>query len=151
MCSRPSADRCHGHRHDVMSTLGQKRTLHSVPLMTALPPKADIGTQSRNVCFVPKADILHIGKALYFTFIPLLGFPSGIPMPLSAHHPQRSACSLRAIQICGAVMKAKIKTARLQSDQGKSPFSAVACILLLLLSGILVKFAAVVPILHIAY
>src|SRR5215469_17771638 len=25
--------------------------------MSALPPKADIGTQSRNVCFVPKADI----------------------------------------------------------------------------------------------
>src|SRR6516165_1235682 len=25
--------------------------------MSALPPKADIGTRSRNVCFVPKADI----------------------------------------------------------------------------------------------
>jgi hypothetical protein len=25
--------------------------------MSALPPKADIGTQSRNVRFVPKADI----------------------------------------------------------------------------------------------
>jgi len=25
--------------------------------MSALPPKADIGTQSLNVCFVPKADI----------------------------------------------------------------------------------------------
>jgi hypothetical protein len=25
--------------------------------MSALPPKADIGTQPRNVCFVPKADI----------------------------------------------------------------------------------------------
>ena len=25
--------------------------------MSALPPKADIGTQRRNVCFVPKADI----------------------------------------------------------------------------------------------
>src|SRR5215468_10774853 len=119
--------------------------------MSALPPKADMGTRHCDVCFVPKADILHIGKALYFTFILLLSFPSGIPMPLSAHHPQHSACSLRAIQICGAVMKAKIKTAHLQSDQGKSPFSAVACILLLLLSGILVKLAALAPILHIAY
>jgi hypothetical protein len=25
--------------------------------MSALPPKADIGTQSWNVCFVPKADM----------------------------------------------------------------------------------------------
>jgi hypothetical protein len=25
--------------------------------MSALPPKADIGTHSRDVCFVPKADI----------------------------------------------------------------------------------------------
>jgi hypothetical protein len=25
--------------------------------MSALPPKADIETQSRNVCFVPKADM----------------------------------------------------------------------------------------------
>jgi len=30
--------------------------------MSALPPKADIGTRSRNVRFVPKADILHCGK-----------------------------------------------------------------------------------------
>jgi len=28
-------------------------------LMSALPPKADIGTQLRNVRFVPKADILR--------------------------------------------------------------------------------------------
>jgi len=30
--------------------------------MSALPPKADIGTQPRNVRFVPKADILRCGK-----------------------------------------------------------------------------------------
>ena len=40
-----------------MSALGQKRTLHKVCVMSALPPKADIGTQSRDVRFVPKADI----------------------------------------------------------------------------------------------
>jgi hypothetical protein len=40
-----------------MSALGQKRTLDCRPLMSALPPKADIGTQSKNVRFVPKADI----------------------------------------------------------------------------------------------
>jgi len=27
--------------------------------MSALPPKADIGTGPRNVCFVPKVDIHH--------------------------------------------------------------------------------------------
>jgi hypothetical protein len=48
-------------------------------------------------------------------------------------------------------MKAKVKTARLKSDDGKSPFSGVACILLLLLAGILVKFAAFTPIFHIAH
>jgi len=40
-----------------MSTLGQKRTWQRILLMSALPPKADIGTQQRDVCFVPKADI----------------------------------------------------------------------------------------------
>ena len=35
--------------------------------MSALPPKADIGTQLWNVCFVPIADILHCGgKAVAF-------------------------------------------------------------------------------------
>jgi len=40
-----------------MSALGQKRTLRSAEGMSALPPKADIGTQSHDVRFVPKADI----------------------------------------------------------------------------------------------
>jgi len=40
-----------------MSALGQKRTLVGVCIMSALPPKADIETQPRNVRFVPKADI----------------------------------------------------------------------------------------------
>jgi hypothetical protein len=37
--------------------LGHKRTLRRLRTMSALPPKADIGTQSRNVRLVPKADI----------------------------------------------------------------------------------------------
>src|SRR5262249_20230083 len=45
-----------------MSALGQKRTSRPVEAMSALPPKADIGTPSWNVRFVPKADILHCGK-----------------------------------------------------------------------------------------
>jgi hypothetical protein len=31
-----------------MSALGQKQTLQRILLMSALPPKADIGTQSRD-------------------------------------------------------------------------------------------------------
>ena len=33
--------------------------------MSALPPKADIGTQRCNVCFVPEADITLIPKSAY--------------------------------------------------------------------------------------
>jgi len=40
-----------------MSALGQKQTFRVVCSMSALPPKADIETQSRDVRFVPKADI----------------------------------------------------------------------------------------------
>jgi hypothetical protein len=35
----------------------KKQTLGKVRLMSAFPPKADIGTQSRNVRFVAEADI----------------------------------------------------------------------------------------------
>ena len=45
-----------------MSALGQKQTWQRLRLMSALPPKADIGTQSRNVRFVPEADILRCGN-----------------------------------------------------------------------------------------
>jgi len=41
-----------------MSALGHKRTLAHVRVMSALPPKADIGTQPCDVRFVPKADIV---------------------------------------------------------------------------------------------
>jgi hypothetical protein len=40
-----------------MSALGHKRTFHDVQPMSALAPTTDIGTRSRNVRFVPKADI----------------------------------------------------------------------------------------------
>jgi len=33
--------------------------------MSAIPPKADIGTQSRNVRFVPKADIGHLIRSVH--------------------------------------------------------------------------------------
>jgi hypothetical protein len=50
------------NREAPMSALGQKRTFEFVRAMSALPPKADIGTQSRNVRYVPRADILRCGK-----------------------------------------------------------------------------------------
>jgi hypothetical protein len=40
-----------------MSAMGHKQTFGPFIAMSALPPKADIGTQSPNVRFVPKADI----------------------------------------------------------------------------------------------
>jgi hypothetical protein len=47
----------HSKAWPLMSALGQKRTLTHLLHMSALPPKADIGTQQRNVRFVPLADI----------------------------------------------------------------------------------------------
>ena len=43
-----------------MSALGQKQTSRHFQSMSALPPKADIGTRPGNVRFVPKADIPHL-------------------------------------------------------------------------------------------
>jgi hypothetical protein len=48
-----------------MSALGQKQTL-KIRVMSALPPKADIETQARDVRFVPKADILRCEKMSLF-------------------------------------------------------------------------------------
>src|SRR5262249_40458584 len=46
-----------GNPEPRMSALGQKQTSEHVRSMSALPPKADIGTKVRDVRFVPKADI----------------------------------------------------------------------------------------------
>ena len=46
-----------------MSALGQKQTLKRSKAMSALPPKADIGTQPCDVCFVPKAVILDASRS----------------------------------------------------------------------------------------
>jgi hypothetical protein len=57
----------------VMPALGQKRTLGRVHPMSALPPKADIGTQPRNVRFVPKAAVSKCSKN------PLLRLSAAVP------------------------------------------------------------------------
>src|SRR5215472_5011684 len=51
----------------MISALGHKRTWQRILLMSALPPKADIGTQSWNVRFAPKADIAWHGCLLAWT------------------------------------------------------------------------------------
>jgi hypothetical protein len=45
-------------------------------------------------------------------------------------------------------MKTTAKAARLQNKEGKVPYSGLACLLMLLFAGFLVKFAAFIPILH---
>jgi hypothetical protein len=52
-----------------MSALGQKQTLQCFCAMSALPPKADIGTQLRDVRFVPKADIGGAAKERLFNHL----------------------------------------------------------------------------------
>jgi hypothetical protein len=42
-----------------MSALGQMQTLADVCVVSALPPKADIQKVGRDVCYVPKADIVQ--------------------------------------------------------------------------------------------
>ena len=51
--------------HYPMSALDQKQTSAHVRVMSALPLKADIGTEPRDVRFVPKADIRAAVKPPY--------------------------------------------------------------------------------------
>jgi hypothetical protein len=43
-----------------MSALGQKQTSDCRPLMSAIPPKADMDGHSPNVRFVPIADVVRV-------------------------------------------------------------------------------------------
>ena len=43
-----------------MSALGQKQIFAPHNVMSALPPKADMCSATRDVCFGPKADIIEI-------------------------------------------------------------------------------------------
>jgi hypothetical protein len=45
-----------------MSALGQKQTSDWRPLMSALPPKADIGQRDWDVRFVPKAEVGNLAN-----------------------------------------------------------------------------------------
>ncbi len=48
-------------------------------------------------------------------------------------------------------MASKVKTACVRDTEGNSPFSGMACLLMLLLAGILVKVAAFTSIFHFAH
>jgi len=52
-----------------LARAGQKQTSGHLQPTSALPPKADIGTQSWNVRFVPKTDILQCGKERRYSII----------------------------------------------------------------------------------
>ena len=56
-----------------MSALGQKRTLSDISAMSALPPKADIGSTCQDVRFVPKADIPRRSEGRMSLFDHLVG------------------------------------------------------------------------------
>src|SRR6516162_1835324 len=51
-----SSKRRESRRSEEMFALGHKQTFSKVCAMSASPPKADIGTQPRDVRFVPQAD-----------------------------------------------------------------------------------------------
>jgi hypothetical protein len=53
---------CATSPNGAMSALGQKQTLDWRPLMSALPPKADIPKHDQDVPFVPKADSCTAAK-----------------------------------------------------------------------------------------
>jgi hypothetical protein len=74
-----------GNSEPLMSALGQKQTSRRARAMSALPPIADIGTQSRNVRFVPKADKVQRNKiALYsITSSAIESSPDGTSMSSS--------------------------------------------------------------------
>src|SRR5215469_14418140 len=73
-----------------MSALGQKRTLQGISRMSALPPKADIGTQPLNVRFVPKADISRHQFGLEIEGASTLYAVIGRRMPLRLNSPTSS-------------------------------------------------------------
>jgi hypothetical protein len=69
-----------------MSALGKKRTSNSQPVMSALPPKADIGKVHWDVRFVPKADILHCSNNAGLLGQVLPNFSPAVCIAQQQHH-----------------------------------------------------------------
>src|SRR5215472_5351336 len=72
-----------------MSALGQKRTFCIALPMSALPPKADIGTRSRNVCFVPEADITQRAGRYSITLREVAGVLAKAPKKAGGRRPRK--------------------------------------------------------------
>ena len=60
-----------------MSALGQKQTFAMQNGMSALHPKADMCSATRDVCFVPIADISQLGASFSFLGVNFLNELSG--------------------------------------------------------------------------
>jgi hypothetical protein len=98
-CARPHHTPAHhgttvqcGTAKELMSEMGQKRTLRHARLMSALPPKADISQPGRHVRFVPCVD----GSGLARTIFTLqLGSVRPCVRPLSAVHMTAGHIALR--------------------------------------------------------
>src|SRR3974377_2206628 len=61
-CNFPLMGFCNLHLLYMRFSRGPKYLLLPLRLMSALPPIADIGTQPRDVRFVPKADMVRCGE-----------------------------------------------------------------------------------------
>src|SRR5262249_25936988 len=77
----------HGKIACATSALGQKRTSAHVRVMSALPPKADIESQSRNVRFVPKADMPATSRDIECALF--------LPVPVGRHVAARAVIFVR--------------------------------------------------------
>jgi hypothetical protein len=77
--------------------------------MSALPPKADIGTHSRDICFVPKADIPRCKKLSLFDHLVGAG-ESGLE-PLFVERQKRAETQASSASLSVLVMTADPKRA----------------------------------------
>ena len=61
----------------LMSALGQKRTSEHVQSMSALPPKADVDHDGRDVRFVPEAEVGNLKGVMAVVVMAVANFSPG--------------------------------------------------------------------------
>ena len=90
--------------------------------MSALPPKADIGTQSRNVRFVPFPDHVHRSKPQRhsITLSALVSIVPGTEIPSALEETSRETRPIRPIRIFSSIIK------RLRADGSSEHPSVVS-------------------------
>jgi hypothetical protein len=62
---------------DRMSALGQKRTSAHLRIMSALPPKADVDHDGRDVRFVPEAEVGNLKGVMAVVVMAVANFSPG--------------------------------------------------------------------------